>query len=36
MGLNKEQKQYIEDFLTYLSFEKNYSEHTIKAYKSDT
>lgn len=35
MGLNKEQKQYIEDFLTYLSFEKNYSEHTIKAYKSD-
>lgn len=35
MGLNKEQKQYVEDFLTYLSFEKNYSEHTIKAYKSD-
>ena len=35
MGLNKEQKRYIEDFLTYLSFEKNYSEHTIKAYKSD-
>ena len=35
MGLNKEQKQYIEDFLTYLSFEKNYSVHTIKAYKSD-
>lgn len=35
MGLNKEQKQYVDDFLTYLSFEKNYSEHTIKAYKSD-
>ena len=35
MGLNKEQKQYVEDFLIYLSFEKNYSEHTIKAYKSD-
>lgn len=35
MGLTKEQKQYLEDFSTYLSFEKNYSEHTIKAYKSD-
>lgn len=35
MGLKKEQKQYVEDFSTYLSFEKNYSEHTIKAYKSD-
>ena len=35
MGLMKEQKQYVEDFSTYLSFEKNYSEHTIKAYKSD-
>ena len=35
MALNKEQKQYVEDFSTYLSFEKNYSEHTIKAYKSD-
>ena len=35
MGLKKEQKQYVEDFSTYLSFERNYSEHTIKAYKSD-
>ncbi len=29
------QKQYLEDFKTYLSFEKNYSEHTIKGYASD-
>ena len=35
MGLNNKQKQYIEEFSTYLSFEKNYSEHTIKGYISD-
>ncbi len=29
------QKQYLEDFKTYLSFEKNYSEHTVKGYASD-
>lgn len=35
MGLNNTQKRYAEDFTTYLSFEKNYSEHTIKGYASD-
>lgn len=35
MGLNSKQKQYIDEFSTYLSFEKNYSEHTIKGYISD-
>lgn len=29
------QKQYLEDFKTYLSFEKNCSEHTVKGYASD-
>lgn len=35
MVLKKEQKHYVDEFSTYLSFEKNYSEHTIKAYRSD-
>lgn len=29
------EKQYIEDFKTYLSVEKNFSEHTLAAYISD-
>ncbi len=29
------QKEYLEEFKTYLSFEKNYSEHTIAGYSSD-
>lgn len=29
------QRQYLDDFKTYLAFEKNYSEHTIKGYASD-
>lgn len=29
------EKQYIEDFKTYLSVEKNFSEHTLAAYASD-
>ncbi len=29
------QKQYLDDYKTYLSFEKNYSENTIKGYASD-
>ncbi len=29
------QKEYLEDYKTYLSFEKNYSEHTISGYASD-
>lgn len=29
------EKQYIEDFKTYLSIEKNFSEHTLAAYISD-
>ncbi len=29
------QKQYLEDYKTYLSFEKNYSENTVKGYASD-
>ena len=33
--MNSEEKEYIEGFKTYLSVEKNFSEHTIKAYCSD-
>lgn len=29
------QKQYLDDYKTYLSFEKNYSENTVKGYASD-
>ena len=29
------QKQYLEDYKIYLSFEKNYSENTVKGYASD-
>ena len=29
------EKQYIEEFKTYLSVEKNFSEHTLSAYESD-
>lgn len=35
MGLNKESKNYLEDFKTYLLIEKNFSKHTAKAYYSD-
>ena len=33
--MNEKEKQYIEYFMTYLSVEKNFSEHTLSAYKSD-
>ena len=33
--MNDNEKQYIEDFKTYLSVEKNFSEHTLNAYTSD-
>lgn len=31
----EQQKKYLNDYKTYLMFEKNYSAHTIKAYESD-
>ena len=33
--MQEQEKQYIEDFKTYLSVEKNFSEHTLAAYTSD-
>ena len=33
--MNNQEKEYIEDFKTYLSVEKNFSEHTVSAYCSD-
>ena len=33
--MNSQEKEYLEEFKTYLSVEKNFSEHTIKAYDSD-
>ena len=33
--MNEQEKKYIEEFKTYLSVEKNFSEHTLKAYCSD-
>ncbi len=33
--MNEQDKQYIEEFKTYLSVEKNFSEHTTTAYCSD-
>ena len=33
--MREEDKAYIEEFKTYLSIEKNFSEHTLKAYISD-
>ena len=33
--MQETEKQYIEDFKTYLSVEKNFSEHTLVAYASD-
>lgn len=33
--MDKASKQYLEDFKSYLSVEKNFSRHTIKAYYSD-
>lgn len=33
--MQETEKQYIEDFKTYLSVEKNFSEHTLAAYASD-
>lgn len=35
MGLNKNSKQNLEDFKSYLLIEKNFSKHTSKAYCSD-
>ncbi|MBR1681085.1 tyrosine-type recombinase/integrase, partial [bacterium] len=35
MGLNRDSKNYLEDFQTYLLIEKNFSKHTAKAYYSD-
>lgn len=35
MGLNKNSKQNLEDFKSYLVVEKNFSKHTSKAYCSD-
>ena len=34
-NMQETEKQYIEDFKTYLSVEKNFSEHTLAAYDSD-
>ncbi len=33
--MNENSKQYLEDFKSYLIVEKNFSEHTARAYKSD-
>lgn len=33
--MNNTEKEYIESFKTYLSVEKNFSDHTLKAYESD-
>ena len=33
--MDEKEKQYIEEFKTYLSVEKNFSEHTLNAYSSD-
>ena len=33
--MNIEEKRYIEEFKSYLSAEKNFSEHTLRAYASD-
>ena len=33
--MENREKQYIEEFKTYLSVEKNFSEHTLSAYESD-
>ncbi len=33
--MNNQEKEYIEGFKTYLSVEKNFSEHTVSAYCSD-
>lgn len=33
--MQETEKQYLEDFKTYLSVEKNFSEHTLSAYSSD-
>lgn len=35
INMQETEKQYIEDFKTYLSVEKNFSEHTLAAYASD-
>lgn len=35
MVLNANSKQDLEDFKTYILVEKNFSEHTAKAYYSD-
>lgn len=33
--MNEQDKQYVEEFKSYLSVEKNFSEHTLSAYVSD-
>ena len=33
--MNEKEKQYLEEFKSYLSVEKNFSEHTLSAYCSD-
>lgn len=33
--MHESEKQYLEDFKTYLSVEKNFSDHTLSAYSSD-
>lgn len=35
MPLKVQEKEYLEEYKTYLMFEKNYSNHTIKGYASD-
>lgn len=35
MGLNSHSKQDLEDFKSYIIIEKNFSQHTAKAYYSD-
>ena len=34
-AMQESEKQYLEDFKTYLSVEKNFSDHTLSAYSSD-
>ena len=33
--MEEKERLYVEDFKTYLAVEKNFSEHTLKAYSSD-
>ncbi len=35
IAMKESEKQYLDDFKTYLSVEKNFSDHTLSAYSSD-